>query len=281
MPKENADAGGAAANGQSNLTLTEVAKRTGISMPTLQKYKKRFGDRIPSVGKGRGQRYPEGALQVFTQLRDENMSRRGRPRKNASAAAPPAAAAKSAPVRRRGAAKKRRAAAAGKGDGDGLLTLTQVAQKTGISYPTLMRYVKTHADRLPHVGSGRRRRFKPEAVEAFQKLRGESRKPVASPAKAAAKNAAAKNAVAKSAVAKSAVAKNGRRGRRPAAAAAPPARAKASAAGRPRGRGRTAAAAGAGGGDTAGLAAILKRLEQRLARVEEQLKKPLRVEVKR
>ena len=179
MPKDNVDAGAAAANGQASLTLTEVAKRTGISMPTLQKYKKRFGDRIPSAGKGRAQRYPESALQVFSQLRDENMSRRGRPRKDASAA--PAAGATrgtkaKASTRRRGTAKGRSAGAAGKGEGEGLLTLTQIAQRTGISYPTLMRYVKTRPERLPHVGSGRRRRFKPEAVAAFQQMRGESRK---------------------------------------------------------------------------------------------------------
>jgi excisionase family DNA binding protein len=263
MPKENADAGSPAANGQASLTLTEVAKRTGISMPTLQKYKKRFSDRIPSVGKGRGQRYPEGALDVFRQLRDENMSRRGRPRKDASGAAG-GGAAKAAARPRRGAAKGRRRAAAGAaggGDGEGLLTLTQVAQKTGISYPTLMRYVKTHSDKLPHVGSGRRRRFKPEAVAAFQQLRGESRK-----GRAPGRGAAAGK-------------RGGRRGRAAAAAAAPAAgggapRANGARRGRPPG-------GGGGGGADAGLQAILKRLEQRLARVEEQLKKPLRIEVRR
>src|SRR5581483_7591041 len=71
------------ANGDAKLlTLTEVAKRTGISMPTLQKYKKQHADRIPSQGKGRGQRYPEASLSVFSSLRDENMKRRGRPRKS-------------------------------------------------------------------------------------------------------------------------------------------------------------------------------------------------------
>ena len=233
-----AKASGEGTGGQ-NLTLTEVAKRTGISMPTLQKYKKRFSDRIPSVGKGRAQRYPESSLAVFAKLRDENMSRRGRPRKD------PAAAARA--TRRRGAAKGRRAGAAGKGEGEGLLTLTQIAQRTGISYPTLMRYVKMHPERLPHVGAGRRRRFKPEAVAAFAQMRGESR--------TGRRPGSGKGVAA------------GRRGRRGAAVLA------AAAAGRGRGR--------AGGGDMAGLQAILKRLELRLARVEEQLKKPLRVEVRR
>src|SRR5687768_3766054 len=112
MPKENSDAG-SASNGQATLTLTEVARRTGISMPTLQKYKKRFADRIPSVGKGRAQRYREDALQVFSQLRDENMSRRGRPRKDASAAAGASAGRGSAGrgSAGKGAARRGRAAA--------------------------------------------------------------------------------------------------------------------------------------------------------------------------
>jgi hypothetical protein len=86
MAKESAGSAAAAGDGQRLMTLTEVAKRTKMSMPTLQKYKKRHGDRIPSVGKGRTQRYPEESLPVFNQLREENLARRGRPRKDGSAA---------------------------------------------------------------------------------------------------------------------------------------------------------------------------------------------------
>ena len=71
MANESAASAATGGDGQRLLTLTEVAKRTKLSMPTLQKYKKRYGDRIPSVGKGRTQRYPETALPVFYQLRDE------------------------------------------------------------------------------------------------------------------------------------------------------------------------------------------------------------------
>ena len=255
MAKENAGSA-AAGDGQRLLTLTDVAKRTKMSMPTLQKYKKRYGDRIPSVGKGRTQRYPEEALPVFEQLRVENMARRGRPRKNAvaapgspapvkrrpgrprkNAAAPPAAAPAK---RRRGRPRKVAAAAAAKGGGEGLLTLTQVAATTGISYPTLLRYVKLHGKKLPSVGRGRRRRFKAEAVPVFQQLRSESRRG-RKPGKAAK-----------------------RRGRPPGKAAARR--------GRPPGSGRAAA----GAGDSR-LAAILKQLEKRLAGVESALKAPFRL----
>ena len=76
-----------AAAGEKLFTLSEVSQRSGISMPTLQRYKKTYQDRIPSVGAGRKQRYPEHALPVFAELRRENAGRRGRPRKDASAAA--------------------------------------------------------------------------------------------------------------------------------------------------------------------------------------------------
>jgi cell division protein FtsB len=152
-------------NQASLLTLTEVSKRTNISMPTLQRYKKLYQDRIPSVGKGRSQRYPEDALEVFNQLKKENVGRRGRPRKNKSG--------KSAQPTR-SAAKK--AAASGAKGSDDLLTLTQISKMTNISYPTLLRYVKTHLREIPHKGSGRARRFLPEAVDVFQNLRGQSRR---------------------------------------------------------------------------------------------------------
>jgi len=237
-------------------TLSEISQRSGISMPTLQRYKKMYQDRIPAEGKGRKQRYPESALPVFDQIRNENLGRRGRPRKDPNAPRPvkstrgrkagaaKAAAAEAAP-RRRGrkpAAKaapapapaKRRgrppgraaakAPAAAKSTGTkrgGLLTLTEISKQTGISYPTLVRYVRLHSDRLPHEGRGRGRRFYPEAVNVFRDLRQES----------------------------------GRGGRKPAAAAKPAAKRR----GRPPGSGRKAAASG--GGDV-GLLQRLREIEK-------------------
>jgi hypothetical protein len=190
-------------------TLSEISNKTNISMPTLQRYKKMYQDRIPSVGQGRKQRYPESALPVFDEIKTENAGKRGRPRKDASAPRAerptaskrgpgrPARAAKAAPAARRGrkpaaaAAAPRGAAAkraggrkAGSGRGPGrpakssgsgnLMTLTQISETTGISYPTLVRYVRMHADRLPSEGKGRARRFYPQAVDVFRQLRSES-----------------------------------------------------------------------------------------------------------
>ena len=70
-------------------TLSDISQKTGISMPTLQRYKKMYQDRIPSAGQGRKQRYPDSALPVFDEIKNENAGKRGRPRKDPSAPRPP------------------------------------------------------------------------------------------------------------------------------------------------------------------------------------------------
>jgi excisionase family DNA binding protein len=178
------------------LTLSEVSNRTKISMPTLQRYKKEYQSRIPSVGKGRKQRYPEASLAVFQEIKKENIGRRGRPRKDPNATRAvagkrrgrkPKAAEAAARGRKPAAAKaarrgrpKKAVAATG-----GLLTLTEISKRTGISYPTLVRYVKLYSRKLPHEGSGRKRRFYPAAVDVFSELRqqsGRGRRPGRKPA---------------------------------------------------------------------------------------------------
>jgi predicted DNA-binding transcriptional regulator AlpA len=211
-------------NTEGLLTLSEVHHRTGISMPTLQRYKKLYQARIPSIGRGRKQRYPQSALVVFEQLKTENLGRRGRPRKGEGKAAdkpvarlgiksarrpgrpalnkgPVAAAAPvgrgrrkavapvapSAPIfgaKKAGAKKSVAPKSEAKTSGSlgaktgrkrsGLITLTEVAKKAGISYPTAVRYVREFIERLPHEGTGRTRRFYPTAIEAVRQLREES-----------------------------------------------------------------------------------------------------------
>ncbi len=228
-------------------TLTEVSKSTGISMPTLQRYKKLYQDRIPSQGAGRTQRYPKEALSIFRELKKENIGRRGRPRKN------PAAPAKAKPVARK-AAKRGKAKSAPKAQ-EGLLTLTQVGKLTGISYPTLLRYVSMHLKKLPHKGTGRARRFLPEAVDVFKSIREESRRGRAPKAKTKAKakaKAAPKKAAKKATKAK--------RATRVAKAAAPDA---------------------ALAGRIQSLEKMVKSLEKQLVRVEKLARKPVRITLQR
>ena len=136
-------------------TLTSVSKQTGISMPTLQKYKKLYQRRIPHVSKGRKQRYPEEALAVFAAIKEERLKKRGRPKKTAKKRARKLAPKKAAPT---------------------LLSLLEISRRTGISYPTLLRYVKLHGKQIPSKGSGRKRRYPEEAVAVFQELRSKSKR---------------------------------------------------------------------------------------------------------
>lgn len=145
-------------------TLTQIGKMASVSMPTLQKYKRIYQDRIPSVGEGRKQRYPREAVAVLRQLKKENLAKRGRPPKST-------AKAKSVGTTRRASTKKARV----KAKSADLLTLTEISRLTSISYPTVSRYVQLFLDRIPHVGSGRIRRFPADAVEVFRQLRSESR----------------------------------------------------------------------------------------------------------
>ena len=148
---------------QGPLTLTEVSKRTGISMPTLQRYKKLYQRRLETVGKGRTQRYMVASLETFQQIKKENLKKRGRPRKSVAPTA-----AKSAP--------KAKATRKAKTTPEGLISLSEIGRRTGISYPTLLRYVRLHTRRIPSHGTGRKRRFPVEAVPVFSQLRKESRR---------------------------------------------------------------------------------------------------------
>jgi DNA-binding transcriptional MerR regulator len=162
-------------------TMSEAARRSGVSVASIRRYCASYPERVAAVGEGRRQRFPASALPVFQELKEEGMARRGGGRKRGRAGA----GARPDKPSKRGAGKRARAGRrsttvrrglAARADRDSLLTLVQIGQMTGISYPTLLRYVRLHLDRLPHTGSGRKRRFRPGAVAEFQKLRGESRR---------------------------------------------------------------------------------------------------------
>jgi uncharacterized small protein (DUF1192 family) len=281
------------ADGEKLYTLTEVAKRTKISMPTLQRYKKMFNDRIPSDGDGRSQRYPESAIEIFNQLKSENSKKRGRPRKNAAGSAserPAAASRASAAAPPEKAPKAAKAAPAPKkveekGLPEGWLSLKDIEDTTRISYPTLLRYLRMSGKRIPHRGTGRKRSFPPEAVAIFKTLREESRrgrKPgsgkkaagAAAPAPASANTAAAAApAPRKAAAAPAPPSAPKRRGRPPKSGNAPSA--------------APAAASNASQGDS-GLVGTVRELQRtvaalqkQVARLEADLHKPFKVMLSR
>lgn len=244
----------AAAGGPSLLTLSSISKQTKISYPTLQRYVRLFGDRIPHEGEGRKRRYHPDSVAVFRELRAQS-----KPGRKPKAAPAPAPAAK-APARKKSPARKKRKARAAKVQpaAPKLLTLTAIGQKTKISGPTLQRYLKLHGDRIPHEGEGRKRRYHPEAVAVFNEIRSQSRrgrKPKAKVAK-----------VTKAPVRKKRKARAAKARRRAAPAAAPaPAAAAAPA---------PAAAAGS-------VEARLAALEAQVAQVLQKLDQPITVTLNR
>src|SRR5688500_16582546 len=78
------------------LTLSEVSRRTGISMPTLLRYKQLYTGRIPARGEGRKQRFPASAIAVFQDLKRERLASR---KAGGPPAPKPTAGAKTAPAR--------------------------------------------------------------------------------------------------------------------------------------------------------------------------------------
>ena len=56
-----------------------------------------------------------------------------------------------------------------------LLSLSDIAEETGISYATLRNYVIKFGDEIPSEGSGRDTRYPRPAVKVFQRLRKESK----------------------------------------------------------------------------------------------------------
>jgi hypothetical protein len=51
-----------------------------------------------------------------------------------------------------------------------LYSLLDIKKKTGISYPTLVKYARDFADQIPAVGKGRNRRYTVDSVKVFQRI---------------------------------------------------------------------------------------------------------------
>ncbi|HEX9944184.1 MAG TPA: hypothetical protein VGG03_19410 [Thermoanaerobaculia bacterium] len=56
-----------------------------------------------------------------------------------------------------------------------LYSLLDVKKKTGISYPTLIKYARDYAEKIPAVGQGRNRRYTVESIKVFERLYKQSR----------------------------------------------------------------------------------------------------------
>lgn len=56
-----------------------------------------------------------------------------------------------------------------------LYSLKEIQRKTGISYPTLIKYAQEHSAEIPAVGEGRRRRYPRNALKIFQRIYSKGR----------------------------------------------------------------------------------------------------------
>lgn len=56
----------------------------------------------------------------------------------------------------------------------GLISLPDIAKQLNVPYPTLVRLARLHENELPSEGTGRNRKFYPEAVKVFERLKDES-----------------------------------------------------------------------------------------------------------
>ncbi len=157
-----------AETGSALLTLSSISRTTGISVQTLNRYVKLYGDRIPHEGVGRKRRYHPDAIPVFRELRAQ--SKPGRKPK----AAPAVPGKRSVPRRTVPGRGKVQAVAEQQAAPSRLLTLTAIGEQTGISGPTLQRYLKLYGDQIPFEGEGRTRRYHPEAVSVFREIRSRS-----------------------------------------------------------------------------------------------------------
>lgn len=141
------------------LTLTELARRAGVSPATAHRYQKAHTDLLPARGEGRGRRYLPAAVEALRTL----VARKHRGRERAPGTSERRSTPRSASGAPRQGGRSRTKA--------GLLSLRKISQTTGIAYPTLLRYLARHGDVIPQQGSGRQRRFPPEAVPVFVALR--------------------------------------------------------------------------------------------------------------
>lgn len=61
------------------LTLAQIETLTSIPHVTLARYARQFSSRLPHTGSGKSRRYFPATVEVFQEIKQEAMSRRGRP----------------------------------------------------------------------------------------------------------------------------------------------------------------------------------------------------------
>lgn len=179
----------------------EVVKMLGIAPITLRSILEEHGLEVERVGDGPRAPFTAAGVEKIRELRATRKKPRGRAaakakqarladrRKLAEGAEPPRRGKGTRVVTHRvaetrAASPKRRSKPVPEAVVEtappserpaGSLSLKDIERATGVSYPTLMRYAKDHADQLPSIEVGSRRYYLPEAIDVVRELRSRSR----------------------------------------------------------------------------------------------------------
>lgn len=149
------------------LTLTDLARRAGISPATAHRYQKEHGDLLPSRGEGRTRRYLPSAVEVLRGLFTKKRRERG-------VGAQPRGPRKAAAGRRPGSApRSARQATPGQGARQGrsaFVAQDRPDDRDRLPDAAALRGAARTGDPAG-AGTGRKRRFPPEAVPVFVALR--------------------------------------------------------------------------------------------------------------
>ncbi len=111
--------------GKELYSLTQAARMANVSLPTAHKYKEKYKDRIPVVKTQQGNRYSESAVEVFKQIKLENIQNTKVKNTNYNIKFP---------------------------SNIGEFSLSAISKMTSTSMPTLYKYMKKYPDILdPYV----------------------------------------------------------------------------------------------------------------------------------
>lgn len=178
-------------------SVSKISQMTGISESKILEYRRRFTQRIPSMGEGKEKVHPEEAVPIFEEIHrqqsgQEVLTRQGRRHLDLQQVSeelglsrsllyayiseegdripkfkegkrwifPEEALEAFREIRSEREARKRRKV-------EGLYSIRDIARKTGISESTLHQYKRALGDELPSEGEGRNRRYPEEAIEVF------------------------------------------------------------------------------------------------------------------
>jgi len=182
-------------------SVSKISQMTGIPESKVLEYRRRFPQRIPSMGEGKDRVHPSDAVEIFQAIHRQQTGEAVRMREgrrhydlqevsrllNLSRSLlyayiseegdripkfkegkrwlfPEEALTKFREIRTEREARKRRKV-------EGLYSIRDIARKTGVSESTLHQYKRILGERIPSVGKGRNRRYPEAAIQTFLEYR--------------------------------------------------------------------------------------------------------------